>query len=154
MAWWYVGISATAALVGGKVGADGAMASGKAAYNAGQLEYHQELEKTHYDAKIMQRQMLQQMHYQMAQAGASGTAADVGSPLYGMMKSLNDLEEDKTQLYRTGAKDAQQLWMAGAEKFSAAQSSATGSLLAGIGGAAGAMASGSSISAKKTPPKG
>ena len=73
MAWWYVGISATAALVGGKVGADGAMASGKAAYNAGQLEYHQELEKTHYDAKIMQRQMLQQMHYQMAQAGASGT---------------------------------------------------------------------------------
>jgi|SaaInlStandDraft_3_1057020.scaffolds.fasta_scaffold06415_3 hypothetical protein len=129
-------VAATAAVAGGVMGAKGAMASGKAAYTAGQVEYHQELEKTHYNVKIRQREMLAAMHYQMAQAGGSGAAADVGSPLFGMMKTLNDLEEDKAQMYRTGAKNAHKLWLAGADKFSASQYQATSSLLSGISGAA------------------
>jgi hypothetical protein len=129
-------IAAAAAVAGGVMGARGAMAAGKSAYTAGQIEYHQELEKTHYNVKIRQREMLAAMHYQMAQAGGAGVAADVGSPLFGMMKTLNDLDEDKAQMYRTGAKNAHKLWVAGADKFSASQYQATGSLLSGISGAA------------------
>jgi len=54
------------------------------------------------------------------------------------MNTLNNLQEDKAQMYRNGAKNAHKLWVAGAEKFSAAQSQATGSLLSGITGAASA----------------
>jgi len=142
MSWIAAGIAGAAAITGGVVGAKGAAASGKAAYKAGQIEYHQELEKSHYEVKILQRQMLEAMHYQMAQAGGSGTAADVGSPVLGMMNTLNDLQEDKAQIYRTGAKNAHKLWVAGADKQLASQYKATGSLLSGIGGAAQAYATG------------
>ena len=131
-------IAAAAAVAGGVIGARGAMASGKAAYTAGQVEYHQELEKAHYEAKILQRQMLVQMHYNMAATGAAGVAVGEGSPMLGMMKTLNNLQEDKAQMYRNGAKNAYKFWVAGADKFSASQTKATGSLLSGIGGAAGA----------------
>jgi len=140
MSW--VGVAVAGSLAGGVIGAKGAMSAGKAGYTAGQVEYHQELEKTHYEAKIMQRQALQNLHMQFAQSGASGVAVATGSPMLVGMKVLTDLTEDKAQLYRNGAKNAQKFWMAGADKFSAAQSQATGSLLSGITGAAGAYAAG------------
>ena len=131
-------IAAAAAVAGGVIGARGAMASGKAAYTAGQVEYHQELERTHYEAKVLQRQMLEQLHMQFAQAGASGVAVGEGSPMLVAMHTVNNLQEDKAQMYRNGAKNAYKFWVAGADKFSASQTKATGSLLSGIGGAAGA----------------
>ena len=131
-------IAAAAAVAGGVIGARGAMASGKAAYTAGQVEYHQELERTHYEAKVLQRQMLEQLHMQFAQAGASGVAVGEGSPMLVAMHTVNNLQEDKAQMYRNGAKNAYKFWVAGADKFSAAQHQATGSLLSGIGSAAGA----------------
>ncbi len=127
------------AIAGGVIGAKGAMQAGKASYAVGQVEYHQELERSHYEAKILQRQMIEAIHYQMASAGGSGVAVGEGSPMLMAMKSLNDLQEDKAQIYRNGAKNAWKFWQAGADKFSAAQSQATGSLLAGIGKAASIM---------------
>jgi hypothetical protein len=127
------------AIVGGIVGAQGAMQAGKASYAAGQVEYHQELERSHYEAKILQRQMLEALHMQFAQAGASGVAVGEGSPMLVAMNTLNNLQEDKAQIYRNGAKNAWKFWQSGADKFSAAQSQATGSLLAGIGKAASIM---------------
>lgn len=128
-------IAAAAAVAGGVVGARGAMAAGKSAYAAGQVEYHQELERTHYEAKILQRQVLEQLHMQFAQSGASGVAVGEGSPMLVAMHTVNNLQEDKAQMYRNGAKNAHKFWLAGADKFSAAQSQATGSLLSGISGA-------------------
>jgi len=127
------------AIAGGIVGAKGAMQAGKASYAAGQVEYHQELERTHYEAKVLQRQMLAALHMQFAQAGASGVAVGEGSPMLVAMHTLNNLQEDKAQIYRNGAKNAWKYWQAGADKFSAAQSQATGSLLSGIGKAASIM---------------
>jgi len=135
-------IGAGLAIAGGVVGARGAMSAGKAAYNVGQIQYHQELMKSHYQAKVLQRQMMEAMHYQMAQAGGAGVAADTGSPLLMAMKTMNDLQEDQSQIYREGQKNAWLMWQAGADKFSAAQSQATGSLLAGLGGAAKSIGTG------------
>ena len=131
-------IAAAAAVAGGVVGARGAMQAGRASYTAGQVEYHQELERTHYEAKILQRQMLEALHMQFAQAGGAGVAVGEGSPMLVAMHTLNNLQEDKAQMYRTGAKNAWKFWQAGADKFSAAQSKASGSLLSGITGAASA----------------
>jgi hypothetical protein len=127
------------AIVGGFVGAEGAMQAGNASYAAGQVEYHQELERTHYDVKIYQRQMIAALHMQFAQAGGAGVVVGEGSPMLLAMNTLNDLEEDKAQMYRNGAKNAWKYWKTGADQFSAAQSQATGSLLAGIGKAASIM---------------
>jgi hypothetical protein len=142
MSWIAAGIAGAASLAGGVMGAQGAMKAGKAGYKAGQIEYHQELERSHYEAKVLQRQMLEQMHMQMAQAGGAGVAAGVGSPMLVAMNTLNDLQEDQAQIYRTGAKNAHKFWMAGADKFTAAQYQATGSLLSGISGAASSYAVG------------
>jgi hypothetical protein len=135
-------IAAAAAIAGGVMGAKGAMSAGKAGYTAGQVEYHQELERTHYEAKVLQRQMLEALHMQFAQSGASGVAVGEGSPMLVAMHTINNLQEDKAQMYRNGAKNAHKFWVAGADKFTAAQHQATGSLLSGIGGAASAYAGG------------
>lgn len=127
------------AIAGGFVSAAGHMQSGRASYDAGQMEYHQELERTHYEAKILQRQMIEALHLQFAQAGGAGVSVGEGSPMLVAMQTLNDLQEDKAQMYRTGAKNAWKYWKTGADKFSASQSAATGSLLAGLGKAASIM---------------
>ncbi|MCS5590732.1 MAG: hypothetical protein NZ824_12280 [Candidatus Thioglobus sp.] len=133
------GIVAAANIVGGIVGFAGHTKAANAAYEAGQVEYHQELERSHYEAKVLQRQMMEALHMQMAQAGAGGVAAGEGSPLVTMMSTLNDLNEDRTQILRNGAKNAWKLWNAGANEYTSQKYKATGSLLSGISGAAKAM---------------
>jgi hypothetical protein len=147
MSWVFTGVAAASSVAGGVIGAKGAMNAGNAAYTTGQLQYHQELMKSHYQAKVLQRKMTEAMHMQMAQAGGAGVVVGEGSPLVLAMKTMNDLQEDKTQIYREGQKSAWLMWQVGADKFSAAQSQATGSLLSGIGGAASAIGSGMSVSA-------
>lgn len=137
MAWVNVAV-ATVAVVGGVVGAQGAKAAGDAQYAAGQVEYAQEKQRTHYEAKIMQRQALQSLHMNFAKAGASGVAVGEGSPMVMAMADLSNLQEDKANLYRNGAKNAQKFWQAGADGSQAAKYKATGSLLAGASGAASA----------------
>jgi len=147
MAWWFTGIAATASIAGGITGAKGAMNAGNAAYTTGQIQYSQELMKSHYQAKVLQRKMTEAMHMQMAQAGGAGIVAGEGSSLVLAMKTMNDLQEDRSHIYREGQKSAWLMWQVGADKFSAAQSQATGSLLSGIAGAAGAIGTGMSAGA-------
>jgi len=137
MSWLYVTVGS--AIAGGISGAQGAMNSGKAAYTAGQKESHQEKERNHYETKILQRQMLEQLHMNFAKGAASGIQINEGSPMEMAMHTINNLKEDKAQMARTSAKDAQKLWQAGADQFSAAQYKATGSLLSGLSSAAGTM---------------
>ena len=129
------GIKAAGSVIGGVLSARGHMESGKSSYEAGQVEYHQELERGHYEAKVLQRRMIRQIRLQKAKAGASGVEVEVGSPLLVALMTLNDLQEDRAQILRTSAKNAWKLWNAGSQEFKESQRRATGSLLSGITGA-------------------
>jgi len=127
-------VGAAVSVVGGILGYQGHRDAAKAAYAQGQIEYHQELQRSHYEAKVLQRRMIEEIHMQMAQAGGAGVVAGVGSPLVGMLNTLNDLTEDRTQILRNGAKNAWKLWNAGSAQYSAGMYRATGSLLSGVTG--------------------
>ena len=133
------------AVAGGIIGARGATEAGNAAYKQGQIQYGQELQRSHYEAKVLQRQMLEQLHTQMAQWGGSGASVGVGSPVTNMMKTINDLEEDKTHILREGQKKAWLLWQAGSDKQLASQYQATTSLLSGASSAMGAYSAGMAV---------
>jgi len=127
-----------AAIAGGIVSARGHYMNGVSAYERGQIEASQELQDTHYQIQALQRQAIEQLHYQFAQVGASGTQF-TGSNMLVAMKTLNDLEEDKTKMDRESKKRAYSLLKMGADEFNSSMNAATGSLLQGIGQAASIM---------------
>jgi len=132
-------------IAGGIIGARGATAAGNAAYAQGQIQYGQELQRSHYEAKVLQRKMLEQLHTQMAQWGASGASVGEGSTVVNMMKTINDLEEDRSHILREGQKSAWLLWQAGSDKQLASQYQATASLLSGASSAMGGYSAGMSV---------
>lgn len=132
-------------IAGGIIGARGAIEAGNASYLQGQVQYGQELQRSHYEAKVLQRKMIEQLHKQFAQWGAAGVAVGEGSPVVNMMKTINDLEEDKVHILREGQKSAWLLWKAGADKQLAGQYNATTSLLSGMSSAMTGYAAGKSI---------
>ena len=70
---------AALSVAGGVIGARGAVESGNAAYKMGQVEYGETLNAYHYKRKAMHRQAIEAIHMQVAQWGASGASAGVGS---------------------------------------------------------------------------
>jgi hypothetical protein len=137
MTWAYTAVASV--VVGSAVSASGSDKAGKAAYKQGQIEYNQELNKGNYEVKVLTREMEERISMQIAQAGASGVAADVGSPIAQNLKTLDDLNEDRTQILRNSSQQAWKLWNAGSNAKVASGYQATGSLLSGISSAASIM---------------
>jgi len=138
-------VGAGLGIAGGIIGARGAISSGNASYLQGQVQYHQELMRSAYEAKVLQRKMIEQLHKQFAQWGGAGVAVGEGSPVVNMMKTINDLEEDRAHILREGQKNAWLLWQAGADKQLAGQYNATTSLLSGASSAMTGYSAGMSI---------